>query len=151
LIRGIQHCALVVSDLERSHRFYAEALGLAEIPRPSSFAFAGAWFQAGADEVHLILEGDTTMRAGASAPSGALAVGLVTHLALEVNDLEAAVRRLRDHDVEIGGGPMPRGDGVEQAFALDPDGYVVEVFQRTGEDQTDAPRRMPVRPSTGQA
>ena len=145
MIRGIQHCALVVSDLERSRRFYGEALGLAEIPRPSSFAFAGAWFRAGPDEVHLILEGDTTMRAGASAPGGALSVGLVTHLALEVDHLEAVVRRLRDHDVEIGGGPMPRGDGVEQAFALDPDGYIVEVFQRTGEDQSGSPPRLPVR------
>jgi len=72
-------------------------------------------------------------------------VGLVTHLALEVDHLEAVVRRLRDHDVEIGGGPMPRGDGVEQAFALDPDGYVVEVFQRTGEDQSGSPQRLPVR------
>jgi catechol 2,3-dioxygenase-like lactoylglutathione lyase family enzyme len=145
VIRGIQHCALVVFDLERSRRFYGEALGLNEIPRPASFAFAGAWFQAGADEVHLILEGDTTMRAGASAPRGPLAVGLVTHLAFEVENLEAVVRRLRDHDVEIGGGPMPRGDGVEQAFALDPDGYVVEVFQRTGEDQSGSPQRLPVR------
>src|ERR1700757_5096510 len=71
LIRGIQHCALVVSDLEQSRRFYGAALGLAEIPRPASFALAGAWFRAGTDEVHLILEGDTTMRAGASAPRGA--------------------------------------------------------------------------------
>jgi len=145
VIRGIQHCALVVSDLERSRAFYGEALGLTEIPRPASFAFAGAWFQAGTDEVHLIGEGDTTMRAGASAPGGALAVGLVTHFALEVDDLEAAVRRLRDHDVEIGGGPMPRGDGVEQAFARDPDGYVVEVFERTGHDQSGAGPRLPAR------
>ncbi len=145
MFRGIQHCALVVSDLERSRRFYGEALGLAEIPRPSSFAFAGAWFQAGVDEVHLILEGDTTMRAGASAHGSGLAVGLVTHLALEVDDLGAALGRLRGHDIEIGGGPMPRGDGVDQAFVLDPDGYVVEVFQRTGKDQADAPPREPVR------
>jgi catechol 2,3-dioxygenase-like lactoylglutathione lyase family enzyme len=145
MFRGIQHCALVVSDLERSRRFYGDALGLAEIARPSNFAFAGAWFQAGADELHLILEGDTTMRAGVSAHGSGLASGLVTHIAFEVDDLDAAVGRLRDHDVEIGGGPMPRGDGVEQAFALDPDGYVVEVFQRTGEDQVGAPQRMPVR------
>ena len=121
MIRGIQHCALVVSDLERSRGFYGDALGLTEIPRPASFAFAGAWFQAGTDEVHLIVEGDTTMRAGASEHGAGLAVGLVTHLALEVDDLDAAVRRLRDNGVEIGGGPMPRGDGVQQAFALDPD------------------------------
>jgi hypothetical protein len=40
---------------------------------------------------------------------------------------------------------MPRGDGVDQAFALDPDGYVVEVFQRTGDDQSGAGPRLPVR------
>jgi catechol 2,3-dioxygenase-like lactoylglutathione lyase family enzyme len=123
LIRGIQHCALVVSDLERSRAFYGGALGLAEIPRPASFAFAGAWFQAGADEVHLIVEGDTTMRAGAFEHGAGLAAGLVTHLALEVDDLDGAVGRLREHGVEIGGGPMPRGDGVQQAFTLDPDSW----------------------------
>jgi catechol 2,3-dioxygenase-like lactoylglutathione lyase family enzyme len=145
VIRGIQHCALVVSDLEGSRAFYGGALGLAEIARPASFAFAGAWFQAGPDEVHLIVEGDTTMRAGAFIPGAGLAVGLATHLALEVDDLDAAVGRLREHGVEIAAGPMPRGDGVQQAYALDPDGYVVEVFERTGEDQSGARPRLPVR------
>jgi catechol 2,3-dioxygenase-like lactoylglutathione lyase family enzyme len=145
LIRGIQHCALVVGDLARSRRFYGGALGLEEIDRPSSFAFAGAWFRAGADEVHLIVESDTTMIAGASAPGSALQVGLVTHLALEVDDLQDTLARLREHGIEIGGGPMPRGDGVEQAFMRDPDGYVVEVFERTGADQSGAGQRMPVR------
>ena len=147
MFRGIQHCALVVSDLERSRGFYGDALGLTEIKRPDKFLFAGAWFQAGTDEVHLIVEGDTTMRAGASEPGQGLSVGLVTHLALEVDDLKAMLGRLRGHGVAIGSGPMPRGDGVDQAFVLDPDGYVVEVFQRTGEDQTDAPERVPVRSS----
>ena len=40
----LQHCGLLVSDLERSRRFYGEALGLEELPRPANFAFAGAWF-----------------------------------------------------------------------------------------------------------
>ena len=145
MIRGIQHCALVVSDLDRSRRFYGGSLGLVEVERPSSFAFGGAWFRAGTDEVHLILEGDTTMPAGAAEAGQALRVGLVTHLALEVDDLGGTIARLREHGVEIGGGPMPRGDGVDQAFVLDPDGYVIEVFERTGADQADAPRRMPVR------
>jgi catechol 2,3-dioxygenase-like lactoylglutathione lyase family enzyme len=145
VFRGIQHCALVVSDLERSRRFYRDGLGLTEIERPANFAFAGAWFQAGADEVHLIVEGDTTMRAGASEPGAGLEVGLVTHLALEVDDLAAMLTSLSEQGIEIGGGPMPRGDGVEQAFLLDPDGYVVEVFEWTGKDQTGAPPRVPVR------
>jgi hypothetical protein len=40
---------------------------------------------------------------------------------------------------------MPRGDGVDQLFVLDPDGYVVELFERTGQDQADAPERAPIR------
>ena len=40
---------------------------------------------------------------------------------------------------------MPRGDGVDQLFVLDPDGYVVELFERTGRDQADAPERAPIR------
>jgi catechol 2,3-dioxygenase-like lactoylglutathione lyase family enzyme len=145
MLRGIQHCALVVSDLDESKRFYGQALGLAEIPRPESFKFAGAWFRAGSDEVHLIVERDTTMRAGGAATGEGLSVGLVTHLALEVDDLGAMLGRLVEHGVEVGSGPMPRGDGVDQAFLLDPDGYVIEVFERTGIDQTGAPDRVPVR------
>jgi len=144
MLRGIQHCALVVSDLDRSRRFYGEVLGLTEVDRPASFAFAGAWFRAGGDEVHLIVESDTTMRAGASVPRNALGAGLVTHLAIEVDDLEAMLERVRGHGVEVGSGPMARGDGVDQAFLEDPDGYVVEVFERTGADQSDAPARVPV-------
>ena len=70
--------------------------------------------------------------------------GLTSHLAFEVDDLGSA---LAEHGVELAGGPMPRGDGVTQAFFLDPDGYVLELFQWTGEDQSDAPSRGPVRGS----
>jgi catechol 2,3-dioxygenase-like lactoylglutathione lyase family enzyme len=146
MFRGIQHCALVVSDLERSRRFYGDVLGLTEAKRPESFAFAGAWFRAGTDEVHLIVESETSTRAGAHAPGPGLKVGLVTHLALEVDDLAAMLAQVQERGVEVGGGPMPRGDGVDQAFLLDPDGYVVELFERTGADQSNAPKRVPVRP-----
>ncbi len=40
---------------------------------------------------------------------------------------------------------MPRGDGYVQVFFLDPDGHVLELFQLTGEDQSDAPERAPVQ------
>ena len=48
----LQHCGLVVSDLERSRRFYADALGLEEVPRPANFTFDGAWFRFGGTEIH---------------------------------------------------------------------------------------------------
>jgi catechol 2,3-dioxygenase-like lactoylglutathione lyase family enzyme len=69
----------------------------------------------------------------------------VRHLALEVDDLPAWQARLGAHGVPPAAGPMPRGDGVDQLFVLDPDGYVVELFERTGQDQADAPERAPIR------
>ena len=141
----IQHCGLVVSDLERSRRFYGDALGLEEVPRPRNFTFAGAWFRFGEDEIHLLAEADTTGRAGGRDGGASAAFGLASHLAFEVDDLVAACARLAANGVELIGGPMPRGDGVTQAFFHDPDGHLLEFFERTGEDQTDAPERAPVR------
>jgi catechol 2,3-dioxygenase-like lactoylglutathione lyase family enzyme len=66
------------------------------------------------------------------------------HLAFEVDDLEADCARLADNGVPLAGGPMARGDGYVQVFFRDPDGYVLELFQWTGEDQSDAPERAPV-------
>jgi catechol 2,3-dioxygenase-like lactoylglutathione lyase family enzyme len=141
----IQHVGLVVSDLERSRRFYAEALGLEEVPRPPNFTFAGAWFSAGEDQIHLLLESDTTGRAGTGDPGPSASVGLANHLALEVDDISSALARLEENGVPLIGGPMPRGDGYVQVFMRDPDGHVVELFQWTGEDQSEAQERAPIR------
>lgn len=141
----LQHCGLVVSDLERSRRFYTEALGFEEVPRPSNFTFAGAWFRLGDDEIHLLAEADTTGGAGQGDPGPGAVQGLSTHLALEVDDLDGACARLERAGVPLIGGPMPRGDGVVQVFFRDPDGYVLELFQWTADDQSDAPERSPIR------
>src|ERR1700731_4005123 len=58
-IKTLQHCGLVVRDLERSRWFYGTVLGMQEIPRPSNFTFGGAWFQGGDSQLHLILASDT--------------------------------------------------------------------------------------------
>ena len=141
----LQHTGLVVADLDRSRRFYADALGLEEVLRPSNFTFAGAWFRFGEDEIHLLAEADTTGPAGASDAGPGAAFGLANHLAFEVDDLALACARLAENDVALIGGPMPRGDGVAQVFVRDPDGHLLELFERTGEDQSDAPERAPVR------
>ena len=140
----IQHVGLVVSDLARSRRFYAEALGLDEVPRPSNFTFDGAWFRFGGTELHLLSDAHATGGAGQPAPGLGAARGMTHHLAFEVDDLGRACARLDDHGVRLEGGPMPRGDGYVQVFFRDPDGHVLEFFEFTGEDQADAPERAPV-------
>ena len=139
----IQHVGLVVSDLERSRGFYRDALGLEEVARPASFAFDGAWFRFGGTEIHLLSEAHATGGAGQGDAGAGVVRGLTQHLAFEVDDLRAACERLETVGVALDGGPMPRGDGVVQVFFRDPDGYVLELFQWTEEDQSDAPERRP--------
>jgi catechol 2,3-dioxygenase-like lactoylglutathione lyase family enzyme len=141
----LQHCGLIVADLERSRRFYAGALGLEEVPRPGNFVFEGAWFQVGEDQIHLLVASETTGSAGTGDPGPSVATGLATHIAIEVDDLDSAVARLAEHGIALVGGPLPRGDGYDQVFLLDPDGYVIELFEHTGADQSDAPLREPIR------
>jgi len=140
----IQHVGLVVSDLDRSRRFYAHALGLEEVPRPPNFAFDGAWFRFGGTEIHLLSDAHATGGAGQPDPGAGAERGMTHHLAFEVDDLDGACARLAENGVGLEGGPMPRGDGYEQVFFRDPDGHVLELFQWTGEDQSDAPERAPI-------
>jgi len=141
----LQHVGLVVSDLDRSRAFYSGALGVEEVPRPSSFRFDGAWFRFGGTEIHLLAEAHSTGGAGRGDAGEGLSRGLTSHIAFETEDLAASCARLADHGVELAGGPMPRGDGYDQVFFLDPDGYVLELFQHTGENQGDAPPREPIK------
>jgi catechol 2,3-dioxygenase-like lactoylglutathione lyase family enzyme len=141
----LQHVGLIVSDLERSRQFYGQALGLEEVPRPPNFTFAGTWFRFGGTEIHLLAEAHTTGGAGQGDAGPGAAKGMTHHLAIEVDALDAACAQLAENGVDLVGGPMPRGDGYTQVFFRDPDGHVLEFFQRTGEDQSDAPERAPVR------
>src|SRR2546430_14570555 len=120
-IRRLDHAALLVKDVERSRRFYGQVLGMEEVPRPSNFTFPGAWFRKGRAEIHLIGE-DEAGRAAELRPDNyrpaELATGHGPHIAFEVADLESAQEHLRRHQVEIVGGPRPRGDGPIQLYVL---------------------------------
>ena len=130
-IRSLDHAALLVKDVERSRRFYAQVLGMVEVPRPSNFNFPGAWFRQGRAEIHLIGEAESG-RAAQVQPGGyrpdELSIGYCAHVAFEVADLEEARKHLQVHGIAIVGGPRPRGDGVMQMYICDPDGYIVELF-----------------------
>ncbi len=117
-ISKLDHVALLVKDVGRSCRFYAQVLGLREIPRPSNIDNAGAWLTNNEHsfEVHLISEANE------------LARGFGTHVAFEVINLEATIQHLHALHVEIVGGPRPRDDGVQQLYICDPDGYMIELF-----------------------
>jgi catechol 2,3-dioxygenase-like lactoylglutathione lyase family enzyme len=133
-VRKLDHVAFFVRDVERSRAFYRTVFALPEVPRPSTFAFPGAWLQGEDFQIHLI--GDESKerveREGYVNPytSEERGRGSGAHAAFEVADLDEAIAHLKAQNIEIAGGPRPRGDGVMQIFICDPDGYIIEFFSR---------------------
>lgn len=111
---GVDHVAINVSDVESAIDFYTTVLGLSRrVDRPE-FGFAGAWMDAGGQQVHFM-----------EAPVPA---GLGQHFSLLVEDLDGAVADIRAHGVEVSD-PIPVGSDL-QAFLLDPSGNTIELHQR---------------------
>lgn len=124
-VKGIDHVTVVVKDLEQSRRFYADALGMRQVPRPA-FSFEGLWFQAGSTQVHLILEFARSAPAGNLLPPQRRS-SLAQHTAFLVEDARSVIARMKELGVPIVDGPKSRPDGYIQVFVTDPDGHVIEL------------------------
>ncbi len=126
-VKHIDHVTLIVKDLDRSRDFYVGLLGMQEVPRPG-FSFDGSWFQAGATQIHLILEHDQSSPAGLPAPDDRAAATRTHHFAFEVDDAYKAAEVLKQHGIPLHSEPKLRPDGFVQTFCIDPDGHTVELF-----------------------
>jgi lactoylglutathione lyase len=122
----ILHTMLRVGDLERSIAFYTEVLGMRLMRRkdyPSGeFTLAFLGYQDEAEAAALEL----THNWGVTQYQMGNAYG---HLALEVDDVYAAVERIRARGGKIirEAGPMNAGNTII-AFVEDPDGYQIELL-----------------------
>lgn len=118
----MNHVALPTADPDRGARFYVEVLGFVATPRPA-FSFGGAWLMRGASGVMIHLIHDETGRE-------VRGVGPINtrgpHLALQVDDYDAAVAGLRRHGVTFVERTLP-DYGYRQVFFQDPDGNVIEL------------------------
>jgi len=120
IARSLHHVSFAVSDLEASRRFYGELLGLREIPRPD-LPFAGAWYEVGDAQVHLIVP-PPGAPLGAPPPSLSPLAG---HAAFAIDDYEAVRDALRARGVEL----LEAGAEAGQLFLRDPDGHVLELIR----------------------
>ncbi|MBA2680439.1 MAG: VOC family protein [Ktedonobacteraceae bacterium] len=131
-IHKLDHVSFLVKDVERSRSFYCQVLGLRETARPSNASNLGAWLTNNEHnfEVHLIgeVEEGRVAQTHSRYRSDELAHGQGSHPAFEVENLAMTIQHLHTLNVEIVGGPRPRGDGVQQIFLCDPDGYMLELF-----------------------
>lgn len=112
-VTGIQHHSVVVTDLSRARAFYRDVLGLEEVPTPPTFGPGIAWFAVGDEQIHLL------SAAVADQDSG-------RHIALHVEDIGAARRRIADRGLPLSpAGGIP---GAERFFTADPDGNRIELI-----------------------
>jgi glyoxylase I family protein len=113
-VTQIDHCSVIITDVERSRRFYRDVLGLKEIPKPRTFDFVVVWFDLGNQHLHLLLKD----RADTLSPR---------HFALRVSDIAAARAQCRAHGIAMQETtPIP---GAERFFLTDPDGNRIEIIQ----------------------
>ena len=118
------HTMVRVTDLDRSLKFYCDALGLRELSRQD-------YPQGRYTLVFLAAEGDESAQVelthnwDAENYSGGRNFG---HLAYAVDDIYATCQRLADHGVTI---LRPPRDG-RMAFVRSPDNISVELLQKDG-------------------
>ena len=124
-IRKLLHTRYRVNDLERTVRFYRDVLGLQETgrhksPRGSELVFMKA------------PESDEEIELCHFPDSGAVRVPPdLTHLAFEVDDLEQFTRELDKKGVKLSDGPTKSPSGMTFAFVDAPEGYEIELIQRS--------------------
>jgi lactoylglutathione lyase len=116
------HTMVRVTDIEKSLRFYRDALGLEEISRKDNAQgrFTLIFLAAPGDEEAQV---ELTHNWDPQEYTGGRNFG---HLAYAVDDIYAACQRLMDHGVTIN---RPPRDG-QMAFVRSPDQVSVELLQK---------------------
>src|SRR5437016_11457825 len=94
--------------------FYSSVVGLKQIPKPAAARQSGAWYQIGANQLHLSVEDEET---------GALSS---RHICFRVDDLSAAEKKFREAGVEIFPDPRPV-PGTQRFYVRDPGGNQLEI------------------------
>jgi glyoxylase I family protein len=113
-VTQLDHVSVLITDVERSRRFYRDLLGLKEIHKPRTFDFVVVWFDLGNQHLHLLLKD----QADTLSPR---------HFALRVTDVAAARSYCRAHGIATQETtPIP---GADRFFIADPDGNRIEVIQ----------------------
>lgn len=124
-VKKLLHTRMRVNDIERSVRFYEQALGLTVGRRHTS--------PRGAQLVFLATPNSDEEIELCQMPASAETVKVqpdLMHLAFEVDDLMAFATAVKAKGFALSDGPTKTGSGSVIAFIDAPEGYEVELIQK---------------------
>jgi catechol 2,3-dioxygenase-like lactoylglutathione lyase family enzyme len=123
----IDHFNIRTRNLGATVRFYEDALGLENGPRPN-FAFPGAWlYSEGRAVVHLV---DISPTDEPQKPDS----GVVHHVAFVSQGFHGMKQRLQSKGIEFEAREVPGGD-LWQIFITDPNGVMIELNYETAKEK----------------
>ena len=119
MVTALHHVNVTVSaELEEAAKhFYGELLGLTQVPKPAAARQTGAWYQIGANQLHLSVDDE------AQGPLSS------RHVCFNVSNLAEAEKRFRVAGLEIIPDPRPV-PGTERFYVRDPAGNQLEIVQQ---------------------
>jgi len=126
MVKKLLHTRMRVNDLARTVKFYQDALGLKLSRQHTS--------PRGAQLVFLATPNSDEEIEICQMPAGAPAVQVqpdLMHLAFEVENLAAFEAELKKKGYALSDGPTQTSSGSVIAFIDAPEGYEVELIQRT--------------------
>ena len=124
-VTKLLHTRMRVNDIEKTVKFYEQALGLKATRRHTS--------PRGAQLVFLATPNSEEEIEICQMPPGAEPVKVqpdLMHLAFAVDDLEAFAAGLKQRGFALSDGPTKTGSGSVIAFIDAPEGYEVELIQK---------------------
>jgi glyoxylase I family protein len=126
MLKSIHHIAIIVSDYERSRRFYTEILGLT-VMSENFRADRNSW------KLDLSLNGNYCIElfsfpSPPPRPSHPEATGL-RHLSFSVEDLDSEIDRLNSHNIIPEKIRTDEYTGKRFTFFQDPDGLPIELYE----------------------
>jgi catechol 2,3-dioxygenase-like lactoylglutathione lyase family enzyme len=156
MIRGIHHVAISTPDMERSVKFYRDVLGFEQ-------RFEGSWDKGDkeTDRIQGLKDSSAnlTMLQSHSIfieifeflspepkpgdPNRPACDHGLTHICLEVDDIEAEIQRLTEAGMRFHGRFRDATDlGVKATYGRDPDGNIIELLEMVTDDVVP---RLPAR------
>ena len=125
-IKRVSNVILAVQDMKKSLQFYHEVLGMPIKNQRDNWIDLG---QSGGSLLSLHPAEDDEPHSGTSIHNGVL-VGLI------VGDIKSALEELKSKDVKIYR-EIQQKDAGKNAIVVDPDNYMISLFEPNFSDQKD--------------